>query len=122
MPLEDVFRKLKAGPLKFGMYQTGDKDNPVILAAHKRKNPEFLGKQAKKEAGTSKGAYGVLTLESGVLLFACENDKVPKSLQKKLRVMLKANGFTKFKPRVQLPGGGELGDDDEDDDDDDLVS
>lgn len=117
MPLEEVLRRLKAGPMNFGMYQTSDKDNPVLIAAHKRKNPEFLGKQAKKEAGSSKGAFGRLVLESGELRFECENDKVPRSLQRKLRILLKTNGFMKFKPRVLLPGGVELGDEGEDDDD-----
>lgn len=118
MPLEEVLRKLKAGPLNFGVYQTGDKDNPVLIAAHKRKNPEVLGKQAKKEAGTTKGAFGRLTLESGELKFECENDGVPKTLAKKIKVMLRTSGYAKFKPRVILPGGEELGEDAEDDDDD----
>ncbi len=118
MPLEDVLRKLKAGPLNFGVYQTGDKNNPVMIAAHKRKNPAFLGKQAKKEAGTSKGAYGTLTLQSGVLQFECENDDPPASLKKRIKSMLREMGFNKFKPKILLPGGGELGDDDGDDEDD----
>jgi hypothetical protein len=122
MPLEEVLRRLKAGPMNFGMYQTSDKDSPVLIAAHKRKNPEFLGKQAKKEAGSSKGAFGRLVLESGELRFECENDKVPRSLQRKLRILLKTNGFMKFKPRVLLPGGVELGDEGEDDDDDDVIA
>lgn len=114
MPLEEVFRKLKAGPMNFGLYQTTDKDKPVLLAAHKRKNAEFLGKQAKKEAGTTKGTYGRLTLRSGELLFESELDKVPAGLVKRLRTMLKAEGYIKYKPRVVLPGGAELGEDDED--------
>ncbi|HSF65234.1 MAG TPA: hypothetical protein VLA78_12645 [Paracoccaceae bacterium] len=114
MPLEEVFRKLKAGPMNFGLYQTTDKDKPVLLAAHKRKNAEFLGKQAKKEAGTTKGTYGRLTLNSGELLFESELDKVPAGLKKRLRTLLKAEGFIKYKPRILMPGGAELGDEDED--------
>ncbi|QYK42977.1 MAG: hypothetical protein KF887_07740 [Paracoccaceae bacterium] len=120
MPLEEVFRKLKSGTMNFGMYFTGDKDNPVLIAAHKRKNPEVLGKQAKKQAGTSKGAFGKVTLESGELRFECETDKVPGSMTKKLKVLLKNEGFMKFKPRILLPGGVELGESDDDGDDDDI--
>ncbi len=81
----------------------------------------MLGKQAKKEAGTTKGAFGRLTLDSGALHFACENDDPPASLKKKLRVMLKNAGFAKFKPRIVLPGGEELGGGDDENDDDDLL-
>ena len=122
MSLEDVMRKLKAGPMNFGVYQTGDKENPVLIAAHKRKNPTVLGRQAKKEAGTTKGAFGKLSLDSGELTFVCENDDPPASLKKKIKTMLKQAGYTKFKPRVVLPGGAELGDDDDDDDDDDNAA
>lgn len=122
MPLEEVFRRLKAGPMNFGMYQTSDKDNPVLIAAHKRKNPEFLGKMAKKEAGTSKGSFGRLVLDGSDLRFECENDKAPKSLQRRLRVLLKNAGYMKFKPRVLLPGGVELGDEAEDDDDEEIIA
>ncbi|QYK43352.1 MAG: hypothetical protein KF887_09790 [Paracoccaceae bacterium] len=118
MPLEEVLRKLKSGSMNFGMYFTGDKDSPVLIAAHKRKNAEFLGKQAKKQAGTSKGAFGKVTLESGELRFECENDKVPGSMTKKLKVLLKNEGFMKFKPRILLPGGAELGESDDDEADD----
>ncbi len=114
MPLEEVMRKLKAGPLNFGVFQTTDKDNPVLLAAHKRRNPAVLGKQAKKEAGTTKGAFGRLSLESGELIFACENEDAPASLKKRLRVQLRAAGYSKFKARIVLPGGIELGDDEDD--------
>jgi hypothetical protein len=114
MPLEDVLRKLKAGPLNFGVYQTSDRDNPVLLAAHKRKNAAILGKQARKEAGTVKGAFGILSLDSDELTFRCENDDPPASLKKRVRVMLKNAGYAKFKPRILLPGGAELGDEDED--------
>lgn len=121
MSLEEAMRKLKAGPLNFGVYQTGDRDNPVLIAAHKRKNPAVLGKQAKKEAGTTKGAFGRLTLDSGALNFECENDDPPASLKKKLRVMLKNAGFAKFKPRIVLPGGDELGGGGDENDDDDIL-
>lgn len=116
MPLDEIFKKLKQGPLNFGVYQTGDKEKPVLFAAHKRKNAEMLGKKAKKQAGTSKGSFGSVSLDSGILSFACESDKVPGSLTKKIRLMLKAEGYTKFKARVLLPGGEELGESDDDDD------
>ncbi len=115
MPLDEVLRKLKAGPLNFGVYQTPDKDNPVLIAAHKRKNPTTLGKKAKKEAGTIKGAYGRLSLDSEELVFLCENDDPPAGLKKRIRVMLKNAGYAKFKPRILLPGGAEMGDEDEED-------
>ncbi len=119
MPLDLVFRKLKSGTMNFGMYLTGDRDNPVLIAAHKRKPPKRLGLTAKQEAGTTKGTFGTLTLESGELLFQCETDKVPKSMQKKLKELLKKTGFMKFRPKILLPGGNELGEHDDDDDDED---
>ena len=115
MPLDEIFKKLKQGPLNFGVYQTGDKEKPVLFAAHKRKNAEMLGKKAKKQAGTSKGSFGAVSLDSGILSFECQSDKVPRSLTKKIRLLLKAEGYTKFKARVLLPGGEELGEHDDDD-------
>ncbi len=113
LPIGEVLRKLKQGPMNFGVYQTGDKGRPVVLAAHKRKDPEMLAKQAKKEAGTPKGAFGTVTLEGGELVFQCLPDQVPGSLIKNIRLMLKSEGFSKFKARVLLPGGEELGETDE---------
>jgi hypothetical protein len=118
MGLEDMFRKLKVGPLNGALYFTGDKDKPVLIAAHKRKNPEFLGKKAKKEAGTAKGGFGTLRLESGELIFEAISDKVPKSMKKKLKTLLKGEGFAKYKPRIMTPDG-ELGEEDDDDDEED---
>ncbi len=122
MPIQDVLRKLKQGPLNFGLYQTTDKNRPVLLAAHKRKNAEMLGKQAKKEAGTSKGSFGTVSLDGAELVFECASDNVPRSLTKKVRLMLKAEGFGKFKARVMLPGGAELGETDEDEDEDESAA
>jgi hypothetical protein len=121
MPLDEILRKLKAGPLNFGIYQTGDKDNPCLFAAHKRRAPMALAKKAKKDAGTNKGAFGFLTLDSDELTFQCENEDPPASLKKRIRVMLKNAGYAKFKPRIVLPGGAELGDEDDDEGDDDIL-
>lgn len=115
MPLDEVMRKLKAGPLNFGLFLTGDRKNPALLAAHKRKNPTILGKQAKKEAGTAKGAFGILILDSGELTFQCENEDPPASLKKNVKLMLKEAGLAKLKPRILLPGGAEFEAGDEDD-------
>jgi hypothetical protein len=115
-PVREVVTKLKQGPMNFGVYLTGDKDKPVVLAAHKRKNPEALGKLAKKQAGTPKGACGTLTLEEGgMLTFACAEDDAPASLRKRIKGMLKVEGFAKFKVRILLPGGAELGGGDDED-------
>lgn len=121
MGLEEMFRKLKAGVLNGAMYLTGDKDKPVLIAAHKRKNPEFLGKKAKKEAGTAKGGFGSLRLDAGELIFETISEKVPKSLKKKLKILLKAEGFAKYKPRVLLPGGVEQGEEDDEDEEDEAL-
>lgn len=118
MPLDEVMRKLKAGPLNFGLFLTGDRKNPALLAAHKRKNPTILGKQAKKQAGTAKGAFGTLILESGELKFQCENEDPPASLKKNVRMMLREAGLAKLKPRILLPGGIEMEGGDEDDETD----
>ncbi|MGQ0567348.1 MAG: hypothetical protein ACT4OK_20110 [Gemmobacter sp.] len=119
-PVKDIVTKLKQGPMNFGCYLTGDKDSPVVLAAHKRKNAEVLGKKAKKKAETPKGAFGTLTLEEGgQLTFQCDTDDAPAALGKRIRKMLKAEGLAKFKISILLPGGVELGESDEEDDDED---
>jgi hypothetical protein len=116
LPIKEIVTKLKQGPMNFGCYLTSDKDNPVVLAAHKRKNPEVLGKQAKKKAETPKGSFGTLTLEDGGLLtFQCVTDDAPAQLGKRIRKMLKVEGLAKFKIRVMLPGGVELGEGEDDD-------
>lgn len=120
MPVDEILRKLKQGGMNFGVYQTSDKDRPVVLAAHKRKNPELLAKQAKKEAGTSKGTFGTVVLEGGELLFQCLSENVPKSLTKRIRLMLRNEGFSKFKARVVLANGEELGEFDDDEEGDDA--
>lgn len=119
-PVKEIVTKLKQGPMFFGCYLTGDKDNPVVLAAHKRKNAEVLGKKAKKKAETPKGAFGTLTLdEGGQLTFQCDTEDAPSALGKRIRKMLRAEGMAKFKIKVLLPGGLELGETDEEDEDED---
>lgn len=119
LPIKDVTMRLRQGPMNFGAYLTGDKDKPVILAAHKRKNPEVLGKLARKQAGTPKGCFGQLTLEEGGLLtFLAATEDAPSSLAKRIRVMLRNEGFSKFKVRVLLPGGVELGEEEGEDGED----
>lgn len=114
-PLREIIMRLKQGPMGFGVYQSGDKDKPVVLSAHKRKNPEVLGRQAKKAAGTPKGTFGTLTLDEGNLTFQCMNEDAPASLGKKIRIMLRDEGYAKFKVRILLPGGVELGETDDED-------
>jgi hypothetical protein len=119
-PVKEIVTKLKQGPMNFGCFLTGDKDNPVVLAAHKRKAAEVLGKKAKKKAETPKGAFGTLTLdEGGQLTFQCDTDDAPSALGKRIRKMLKAEGLAKFKILILLPGGVELGESDDEDDEED---
>lgn len=99
MPLDaDKFEELKANiafarkrPLAFGLC-LGKAAETTVLLGHKTKDPETVGRLAKKEGETAKVVFGMMTVEGKSLNLACQSDVIP-GLARKTREMLKAMGL-----------------------------
>lgn len=99
-------------PLAFGLC-LGKSAETTVLISHKTKDPETVGRLAKKEGETAKLAFGMMTVEAKDLNLLCHCDVVP-GLARKTKEMLKAAGL-KMKVRILDAEGNLLEDDGEDD-------
>lgn len=77
--------------LAFGLC-LGKSAETTILACHKTKDPETVGRQAKKDGETNKVAYGMMTVDGKNLNLSCQGD-VPTGMARKTREMLKLAGL-----------------------------
>ena len=98
-------------PLAFGLC-IGKSAETTVLLTHKAKEPEALGRLAKKEGETSKLAFGQMSVEGKNLNLNCQGD-VPAGLARKTKEMLKAAGL-KLKVRI-LDAEGNVFEEDGDD-------
>lgn len=101
-------------PLAFGLC-LGKAPETTVLLSHKTKDPETVGRLAKKEGETTKIAFGMMTVEAKNLNLLCHGDIVP-GLARKTKEMLKAAGL-KMKVRILDAEGNLLEDDGEEDED-----
>ena len=99
--------------LAFGLC-IGKSPETTVLVCHKTKDPEALGRQAKKEGETAKMTYGLMKVEGKNLNLSCQGD-VPSGLARRTREMLKAAGL-KLKVRILDADGNSLEEDGEDED------
>lgn len=99
-------------PLAFGLC-LGKSVETTVLVTHKTKDPEAMGRQAKKDGETAKIAFGMMSVEGKNLNLSCEKEP-PAGLARKTKEMLKAAGV-KFKVRI-LDAEGNLLEEDGDDD------
>lgn len=102
-------------PMAFGLC-LGKTGETTVLLNHKSKDPETVGRMAKKEGETTKIAFGMMTVEAKNLNLMCHGDLIP-GLARKTKEMLKAAGM-KMKVRILDAAGNvleEQGDDDEED-------
>lgn len=103
-------------PLAFGLC-LGKAPETTVLVNHKMKDPEFLGRLAKKEGETTKVAFGMMSVEGKNLNFSCIGDVVP-GLARKTKEMLKAAGL-KFKVRILDAEGNVLEENGDEEDEED---
>ncbi|HMO07105.1 MAG TPA: hypothetical protein PKD10_05580 [Paracoccaceae bacterium] len=107
-------------PLAFGLC-LGKAAETTVLLNHKTKEPEALGRLAKKEGETTKVVFGTMAVEGKNLDLACQSDPIP-GLARKTKEMLKALGL-KMKVRILDAEGNVLEEQgDEDDEGNDLVA
>lgn len=105
-------------PMAFGLC-LGKSPATTLLLSHKTKEPEVVGRLAKKEGETNKIAFGMMTVNGKVLNLACEGD-IPPGLARKTREMLRGAGL-KLKVRL-LDAEGNVSEEDGDDDEDEDAS
>ncbi len=98
--------------LAFG-FCIGKSPETSLLVCHKTKDPEALGRQAKKDGETAKIAFGTMLCQGKDLQFSCQGE-VPSGLARKAKEMFKAAGL-KFKVAI-LDAEGNLLDSDGDED------
>jgi hypothetical protein len=82
----------KKTPVNFAFNPGADKDSH-FLAVHKKKNPEMLGKLARKEGSGAKVAFGTMQMEGKVVSLMV--DKLLPRLAKVFKQYLKANAINK---------------------------
>jgi hypothetical protein len=99
--------------LPFGLC-IGKAPETTVLVNHKTKDPEALGRQAKKDGETAKVAFGMMTVEGKNLNLSCAGD-VPTGMARKMRELLKLVGV-KVKVRVLDAAGNPLEEDGDDED------
>ena len=97
--------------LPFGLC-IGKSPETTVLINHKTKDPETLGRQAKKDGETAKIAFGIMTVEGKNLNLSCAGD-VPTGMARKTRELLKLVGV-KMKVRILDAAGNALEEDGED--------
>lgn len=97
--LKDLFAKVKKKQHNFAMLISKD---GVAVEAHVKKPASILVKMAKKNGGTAKGAWGVMTMNGQVIVLDPENDKVPGSLAKLAKKYFAERGL-KFRVEVKEP-------------------
>lgn len=119
MPLDqNALDELKANigaarkrELAFGLC-LGKSAETTILSCHKTKDPETVGRQAKKDGETNKLAFGMMTVDGKNLNLSCQGD-VPTGMARKTREMLKLAGLN-LKVRLLDAQGKVLEEDGED--------
>lgn len=124
MPLDaEKFEELKANiafarkrPMAFGLC-LGKSAETTVLMGHKTKDPETVGRLAKKEGETTKVVFGLMTVEGKNLNLALQSDPIP-GLARKTRELLKAVGL-KMKVRILDAEGNVLDQDADPDEDED---
>lgn len=99
--------------LAFGLC-LGKSAETTILACHKTKDPETVGRQAKKDGETNKVAYGMMTVDGKNLNLSCQGD-VPSGMARKTREMLKLAGLN-LKVRILDAQGNTIEEDGDDED------
>lgn len=73
-------------PLTFAFCPASGKDEP-LFAAHRKKKPDVLGKNARKEAEQTKFACGTFSVDGKTMVLTC--DKVVPGMAQKLKKMLR---------------------------------
>jgi hypothetical protein len=102
-------------PLAFELC-LGKSPETTVLLNHKTKDPETVGRLAKKEGETSKVVFGMMSVGGKNLDLSIACDPIP-GLARKTKEMLKAAGL-KFKVRI-LDASGNLLEENSDDEDQD---
>ncbi|MGR3373764.1 hypothetical protein [Pseudooceanicola nanhaiensis] len=110
--LQQMLQKARQRPISFGLCM-GKKPEDTVICTDLVKSPDVMMRQAKKQGETAKLTQGTLTVEGKIILFSCETDP-PKGLKNNLKKFLLKSDIT-MKPRVLLPGGGEMADEDGED-------
>jgi hypothetical protein len=82
----------KKTPVNFAFNPGADKDSH-FLAVHRKKNPEMLGKLARKEGSGGKVAFGTMQMEGKVVSLMV--DRLLPRLAKVFKQYLKANAINK---------------------------
>ncbi|MFN4171923.1 MAG: hypothetical protein ACK4GW_09240, partial [Pseudorhodobacter sp.] len=98
--------------LAFGLC-IGKSPETTVMVCHKTKDPEAMGRQAKKDGETAKVTYGLMKVEGKNLNLSCQGD-VPSGLARRTREMLKAAGL-KLKVRILDEDGNSLEEDGDED-------
>jgi hypothetical protein len=106
-------------PLAFGLC-LGKSAETTVLLNHKTKDPEAVGRQAKKQGETSKFTFGMMSLEGKNLNLSCHDDP-PTGLARKTKEMLKAAGL-KLKVRILDAEGNVFEEDGDEEDEEALIA
>ncbi len=112
--LKSLIMKARQGPINFGVC-LGSKPEDTVFNAHRKKSPDVLEREAKKEGGTTKTVGGSLVIEGTEAKLTCLGD-APAGTAKKLSVFFKKVVGIKLKVILLDPAGLmlESGDADED--------
>lgn len=112
--LQKLFQKARQRPISFGLCM-GKKPEDTVICMNIVKSPEVMMRQAKKQGETAKLTQGTVTVDGKIIEFNCETDP-PKGLKNNLKKFLLKSDI-QMKPRILMPGGGEMMDEDDDEDD-----
>lgn len=113
--LKANFAVARKRELAFGLC-IGKSPETTVLVNHKTKDPEMLGRQAKKDGETAKVAFGTMTVEGKNLNLSCVGD-VPTGMARKTRELLKLVGV-KVKVRILDAQGTPIEEDGDEEDGD----
>ena len=91
--------------ISFG-FCIGKSPETSLLVCHKTKEPEALGRQAKKDGETAKIAFGTMVCQGKDLQLSCQGE-VPTGMARKAKEMFKAAGL-KFKIAIMDAEGNLL--------------
>lgn len=106
--LKDSVAVARKRELAFGLC-IGKSAETTLLVCHKTKDPETLGRQAKKDGETSKVTFGMMKVEGKNLNLSCQGD-IPAGIARKTREMLKLANLN-LKVRVLDPTGNAVEED-----------
>ena len=86
--LEALLKALRTRPFNFAMLIG---DGGIVLRTHRRRGTDILIREARRDGGKKRGAWGVMTREGRVIVLTCENEP-PKQLARIARLYFRQQG------------------------------